>query len=276
MNMRAAVLSVLFTSAAVFAQAPTDGPRFEVVSVKRNTSSSPGRIARPADGGYNGVGVTAQGLLTYAYNTVETVTGLPGWATSERYDVNAKSAMARATPAESAAMMRAMLADRFNLFAHFETHEVPAFDLVLARSDRRFGPQLNPSELDCTNVQVAVAARRAAVSTPAAPGGSRRPCAGLRLFGGPLEGDATMPLLALNLSGPAGRKVVDKTDLTGSYRIKLEFNRRAGNAPTVTSNPGEPPSVFTAVEEQLGLKLVSSHTLIQVLVIDRLERPTEN
>jgi uncharacterized protein (TIGR03435 family) len=92
-----------------------------------------------------------------------------------------------------------------------------------------------------------------------------------------MEGDMTMERLAMFLRPAAGRFVVDRTGLTGSYRVVLEFDRMAQlRGPATVAQPEAPLSVFTAVEEQLGLKLQPARAPRDVLVIDRLERPTEN
>jgi uncharacterized protein (TIGR03435 family) len=210
--------------------------------------------------------------------------GLPEWAQRDRYDVSATSPLGRpATPAERAAMMRAMLAERIKLVAHVEKREQPAYDLVLARSDGRLGPGIKPSEVDCVAKAAADAAALAAGQLPpprAFPdlNAPQPPCSGLNVTRG-MEGDTTMENLARLLRGVggAGRPVVDKTGLTGSYRIKAEFDRTAGQSgPDLAPSPGSPTTVFTALPEQLGLKLVPSKAEREVLVIDRLERPTEN
>jgi uncharacterized protein (TIGR03435 family) len=92
-----------------------------------------------------------------------------------------------------------------------------------------------------------------------------------------MEGDMTMAFLATMLRSAAGRYVVDKTGLAGYYRLVLTYDRLAGiRPPAATASADDPPSVFTAVQEQLGLKLEPSRSMIDVLVVDRLERPTEN
>ena len=290
--MRTIVLSVLFTSAVVFAQAPTDGPRFEVVSIKPNTSNalgSNGSSERP-DGGFTLLNVPMMTLVARAQfpgiAPVDMV-GLPEWARRDRYDVSATSPLSRPpTPQERAAMMRAMLADRVKLITHVERRELPAYDLVLARDDRRLGPGIKPSEMDC--VAKAAADRAAAEAARAAGTLPPRPtipdmkapppiCGPMRLGPG-LEGDTTMANLAMMLRGLGGvdRPVVDKTGLTGSYRIKLEFELTLGQSGPPVSTSAVLPTLFTALPEQLGLKLESSKAEREVLVIDRLERPTEN
>ena len=287
--MRALGLSLAFVSTMVLAHAQSDGLRFEVVSIKRNTSNalgSNGSSERP-DGGFTLLNVPMMTLVARAQfpgiAPIDMV-GLPEWTQRDRYDVSATSTLGRpATPEERAAMMRAMLADRIKLVAHVEKRELPVYDLVLAREDRRLGPGIKPSEVDCVAKAAADAAALAAGQPPPprtfpdlnAPA---PPCSGLIVTRG-MEGDTTMENLARLLRGVggAGRPVVDKTGLSGSYRIKAEFDRAAGQSgPDIAPSPGSPTTVFTALPEQLGLKLVPSKAEREVLVIDRIERPTEN
>lgn len=292
MSMRAMVLSMLLTSAFVAAQAPTDGPRFEVVSIKPNTSNtvfSNGSSERP-DGGFTLINVPMMTLIARAqFPSIAPIdmVGLPEWARRDHWDVSATSPLSRPSlPQERAAMMRAMLADRVKLMTHVERRELPAYDLVLTRDDRRLGPGIKPSEMDC--VAKAAADRAAAEAARAAGTPPPRPtipdlkapppiCGPIRLSGG-MEGDTTTANLAGLLRGLGGvdRPVVDKTGLTGSYRIKLEFDLTLGQSgPSVSPSSVGLPTVFTALQE-LGLKLVSSTAEREVLVIDHLERPSEN
>jgi uncharacterized protein (TIGR03435 family) len=291
--MRAAVLALAFTSTVVLAQAPPDGPRFDVVSIKRNTSNalgSNGSSERP-DGSFTLLNMPIMTLVGRAqFPAIPPIdmAGLPEWARSERYDVSTTSPLGRpATPEERAAMLRHMLVERVKLVTHVETREMPVYDLVLARSDGRLGPGIKPSEIDC--VAKAAADRAAAEAAQAAGTPPPRPsipdmnapppiCGPIRVTNG-MEGDTTMENLARLLRGVggAGRPVIDKTGLPGSYRIKLEFDRSAGQTgPSISPSAAALPTVFTALQEQAGLKLESSKTEREVLVIDRLERPTEN
>ena len=290
--MRAILLSVVFTSAVVLAQAPADGLRFDVVSIKRNTSPLPfsnGSSERP-DGGFTLVNVpmmTLVGRAQFPGIAPIDMVGLPDWARNERYDVSATSPLGHAaTPQERAVMMRAMLTDRVKLATHLETRDLPAYDLVLAR-DKRLGPGIKPSEMDCVAKaaadRAAAEAARQAGKVPAPPTipDMKAPppvCGPLRLTNG-IEGDTTISNLARMLRGLGGvdRPVVDKTGLAGSYRIKTEFDLAMGQrGPDLAPAQNALPTLFQALQEQLGMKLESSTTRRDVLVIDRLERPTEN
>jgi uncharacterized protein (TIGR03435 family) len=294
--LAAVVFFVMASVPSVLTQAPPApaGPTFDVVSVKRNTAStSPSAppqvrfnstVRQSPDGGLTMLNVPAGTLVARAYLAAPVdMVGLPGWAMSERYDVIATASLVNPTEEQRTAMLRAMLADRFKLATHVETREQPVYDLVVARSDGRLGPSIKPSEADC--IAKAAADRAAAEATgnpvPPPPGVFDRnapppPCS-MRTGDG-VEGDATMAFLATLLRGATGRLVVDKTGLSGSYRLALKFDRMAAlrGPQTDTQAPDAGPSVFTAVQEQLGLKLESSRAMRDALIIDRFERPTEN
>lgn len=283
-------LLLAIATSNVFSQTPTQspaptGPTFDVVSVKRNTSDalgSNGSSQRP-DGGFTLLNIPVITLIGRAYpvGVPADYVGLPAWARTDRYDVIATSSLKNPTQEQRAAMMQALLADRFKLLVHVENREQPVFNLVLARSDGRLGPGIKSSEYDCAAVQAAQrAAAEAALAagTPLSPTridpSAPPPCVPF-MSGDRMEGDMTPTTLANFLRPAAGRFVVDKTGLTGSYRVTLTFDRMAGIRGPST-DPSAAPSVFTAVQEQLGLRLEPSRAMRETLVIDRLERPTEN
>src|SRR5688572_24876213 len=287
-------IGVVAATVSVFTQA--QGPAFDVVSIRKHVpaASAPGgfpfsstQVQRP-DGGFimTNVPVTSLIVRLYPENRPADVVGLPDWARSERYDVSATSTLTQATPEDRVVMMRTMLADRFKLLAHVEKREQPVYHLMLSRTDGKLGDGLVPIETDCAP-QIA-AMRAAAQVTPPGPrpfpdlNAPPPPCTirSVRGRNDPsdrLEGEATMSALAEFLTGPARRVVVDKTGLTGSYRVTMNFDLLASlRPPEVVPPPDAAPTVFTAVREQLGLKLDASRAPLDMLVIDRLERPTEN
>ena len=283
------VAAALFPSATA-GQAPPAGPTFDVVSVKPNAMQpGPGFAGmnmnlRP-DGGLTMTRVPVMLLLTLAYQmSTADMVGLPDWASREFYDVTATASQSNPTLEDRQAMVRAMLVDRFRLLAHRERREVPSFDLVLGRDDGRLGTGLVKTETDCDAVMAArrkEAEEASRSGTPPPPpqgfdANSPPPC----FFGGMpngIRGEATIANLASMLRAPAGRVVVDKTGLRGTYRVNLTFDFGATfRGPGAPPPSDDVPSLFTAVREQLGLRLEPSRTERDVLVIDRLERPTEN
>jgi uncharacterized protein (TIGR03435 family) len=296
------------TASTLFPETPSQSqsvePTFEVVSIKPSTAVigpgfSSGVVPRP-DGGFRGTNIPAGTLIARAYPPTipADIVGLPAWAMSQRYDVSATSSLSRATAEDRTAMLRGMLADRFKLAVHFEKREQPAYDLVLARSDGTLGPGLTRVDADCDAKTAADrAAAEAALAAGTPPPLPQRPdltappppCT-LRSVGGDprnsqnrvgdlLEGETSMASLAgfpfLRLA--VGRQVVDKTGLKGSYRVRMTYDMRASRlGPEVAPSPDAGPSIFTAIQEQLGLRLKASRVERDTLVIDRLEHPTEN
>ncbi len=179
-------------------------------------------------------------------------------------------------------MMRALLADRFKLAVHTESRELPIYALTLARRDGKTGSQLRPAAVDCVAM---FAARGRGGPPPAPPQPGERPPCGMRLGPGNLSGGGvTMAQLSTTLSQFVQRVVVDRTGLTGNFDIDLTWTPdqlpqgRGEPPPGVQLPPIDPngPSIFTAVQEQLGLKLDSQRGPVDVLVIDRVEQPTED
>jgi len=185
-------------------------------------------------------------------------------------------------------MIRALLAERFKLAAHNEDREMPIFALVLARNDGRLGPQIQKSTTDCDAIMARGRGRGPMPpGSPPSPGqpGDRMQC-GIRMAPGNLSvGGSTLAQFASSIGMFVGRIVVDKTGLGGAYDFNLTWtpdqiaNRPPGGPdPQINGVPIDPngPSIFTAVQEQLGLKLDSQKGPVSVLVIDRAEHPVEN
>jgi len=191
-------------------------------------------------------------------------------------------------------MMRALLADRFKLAAHIEKREQDIFELVVARRDGRLGEGLQPIDLDCARVLEERLTAQATTFPP--PGGlpdvaaPALPCSyrmgrdrsdrNASRPGYVLDGSGTMEDLAraLRLTN-VGRIIVNKTNLTGSFRFRISFDLMATLAPlraatSPTSDSG--PTVFSAIQDQLGLKLQASRAPVDTLVIDHIERPSED
>jgi uncharacterized protein (TIGR03435 family) len=216
-------------------------------------------------------------LLLQAYLIPDSrIVGAPPWTRSERYDVTAQ---AEGDPPreQMRQMARALLADRFKMAAHIETREQEGFALVLARSDASLGPQIRRSAVDCAAREAAE--RAGTPQPPAPPAANGGPVCGTNAGNGALtSGAIKMPLLALSLSLAVDRPVVDMTGLPGDYEVTLKYSpeRRLGAGPDADRPAGDDASIFTAVQEQLGLKLVPHHGTAEFLVIDHLERPTAN
>jgi uncharacterized protein (TIGR03435 family) len=242
-------------------------PSFEVASVKPNKSGVPAMsIETPPGGRFIATNVDLGVLIRNAYGLQESqLAGLPDWTASERFDIVAKAEqdIPRTTerPSPYQLMLQSLLEERFNLRVHTETRDLPGYALVVVRSDGKFGPRLKVHGGECDRAAGSATAPRSSVlncgtRTNMAPTGGKTTGSGIR-----------METFARNLAGFTGRYVVDRTGLPGSYDFEIEFT--PDQSPDTTG-----PSIFTAVQEQLGLKLDSVRVPTEVLVIDSIERPT--
>lgn len=292
----AAALVVAAGLAAQSPQPPAGGPAFEVASIKPNTSGDGRVMMQNQPGRYIATNVSLRLLIRNAYQLQDfQITGGPGWVSSDRFDINAKvpdefRGMAPPAPGSGPSplgpMIRALLAERFKLVVHNETKDAPIYALVLARSDGKLGPALKKSETDCAATFGAGPGRGRGPMPPPGPPqpGESIPC-GIRIGpGNLLMGGSPLSQFANSLGNFTGRIVLDRTGLTGDYDINLTWTpdqmaQRPPGAPDPLINGAavDPngPSLFTAVQEQLGLKLDSQRGSVDVLVIDRAEKPVE-
>lgn len=253
---------------------------FDAASIKRHLPADQGSGVRTMpDGSLVATNATLMQVLVNAYpSQAGEYIGLPDWVRSERYDIAVKPP-AGSTPAQMRGMWRALAADRMKLVAHDQTSERPIYNLVLARSDGRLGPNLRKSAHDCDAESAAVRQQGPPSAVPRSDADVLDTCAARFSSGRILGGGLTMARFAEQLSDAAGRVVRDRTGLTGFYVVDFTYARptQAGApAAAVAADPSEAVSVFTALQEQLGLKLQSDTMPVQHVVIDHIERPTEN
>ena len=262
---------------ALAAQTPAS-PAFEVASIKPNKSGNSGWLMAPQPGGrVVAENVPLRALIQAAYQLrAFQVLGGPGWLDTERFDIAAKAA-GNPNPNEMLPMLRTLLAERFKLAVHTETREQPIYALTLSLSDGKLGSRLRASDANCA------AAARNALPTRADPN-RPPPCGDFRMSAGRLIATGmSMEHLALRLSERVNRPVQDRTALAGVFDLDLEFSAdqlHQPGPPGANANPGpadpSAPSLFTALQEQLGLKLESTRGPVEILVIDHVEQPTDN
>jgi uncharacterized protein (TIGR03435 family) len=234
---------------------------FEAISIRESTGT---RIPVHWEGARFLSGeIPLQTLLIVAYEVpAYQLADLPEWVRTVRYEINAVATRAPA-PSEERLFLRALLEERFRIVARIETQERPIYAMVMARSDRRPGPGLRSSSVDCAAIFTARAAGKFAPD--AGP-----PCR-VSIFAGSYVRDGIpLALLADTITTRLARPVVDRTGLTGLFDVELRFR-----APTAPADSNE-PDLVTALEEQLGLKLESTRGPVRVTVFDRIERPTPN
>ena len=223
------------------------GQEFEVASVKP-TATKDGSFTYdfPHGGGFSARNMTVLNLLRIAYDLQGyQVSGGPGWISSAGFDIQASGAGTGDAPREQVrTAIQALLADRFHLAQHRETRQLPVYDLVAGKT----GPRLQ------------------AADNGAAPNQSQK-------MGQLVTKKMSMKTLAEILASDLKRPVRDRTGLTGEFAFTLEWTVGLGES---DAGPSSRPSLFTAVQEQLGLRLESARGPVEVLVIDRVEKPSEN
>jgi len=287
-----AVAGALGINVLAQTSAPTEAPKFEVATVRPNTSGDNKQYIQILRGGrYNAVNVPLRLLIMNSYGLQEQqLVGAPAWISAEHFDIVAKAdgeldpPSSRDVPSREQLMIRSLLEERFKLKVHREPREVPIYALVRSRADGKLGNGLTPSQVDCEAV---AAARRSGGAPPEVPKPGERPQCGARVGFGELTagGQPLLELVSL-LSATVGRSVVDRTGLTGRYDIQLRWTPDRVLQRGLGTGASEPirvngveidpngPSIFTALPEQLGLKLESERGTIDALVIDHVERPT--
>jgi uncharacterized protein (TIGR03435 family) len=254
-------------------------PAFDVVSVKPNKSDgNMVRIMAKPDG-YSASNVSLKMLVQAAYGIREDlISGAPSWADSARFDIDAKvagsdvDALKKLSPEQRRLILQPLLADRFKLKAHTETKQLPVYELVLAKG----GSKLKEATAGDTYAN--------GIKGPDGVGRGGM----MRVGRGQLTAQAVpMTSLANMLSQQLHRTVLDKTGLTGKYDLELNWTPDQGSDPMFKGPEGSPqrgdaapdasgPSIFTALQEQLGLKLQSAKGPVETLVIDHVEMPSEN
>jgi uncharacterized protein (TIGR03435 family) len=284
-----AVLLALLPAAAVRAQTPPAGtspaPSFEVASIKPNRSGDMSMSIMFQPGRFVATGMAVKQLITMAYDIKDfQVTGGPGWIDADRFDIDAKEPEGFAEGldklprdqrrAKLGQLIQSLLADRFALKVSHATKELPVYALVVAKS----GPKIQaakPGDTYPNGIK--------------GPDGRALGHGGMMRMGpGQLTGQG-LPIASLVglLSQQLGRDVLDQTNLKGNYDFDLRWtpDQVPAGMPMGPEGPkpveGPPPdtsgpSIFTAIQEQLGLKLESTKGPVEILVIDHIERPSEN
>ena len=302
-----ASLLVLCTATAAVTATQVQGQgsaalAFEVASVKpsnpdvSNPLSALPLILPSGAGRITASNIPLKNLVLGAYELQDfQLSGGPSWLTSRKWDINAKAENPKATLKDMMAMLRSLLADRFQLKTHMETRDVPIGVLVMARSDGKLGPKLKLSTANCPSAEELTAKAQEALTTGGGLGAlqslvgrgecsilptvaANNPSAGMGLG---MKGQPISTLVTL-LTQFTGKTVQDRTGLTGRYDFELTFDPEVllrmisnlgVNIPAGSLPQSNAPSLLTALQEQLGLKLENDKAPGQVLVIDSAELP---
>ena len=279
-------LATVWSVVVLHAQSPAStatGPAFEVASVKPNNSGPTLSGIRVPPGRFTVINMTLRSIVTIAYGLQDfQLLGAPKWIDDERFDIDAK--MPEGAPqAQKMLMVRMLLAERFKLAVRTEPRDGLVYALVMARNDGRFGSGLRRPLVDCETIREA--ARRSTNPSgqpPTQP--ADRPACGIKTGPGTIKaGGVTLGILTNILSRQVDRTVVDRTGLTGTFDIELEFAPESLRPLSASTDPSgnrpqtdDRPSIFSALQDQLGLKLDSQKAPADYIVVDHVERPTEN
>lgn len=266
------VTAVSFALLPCVASAQSKAPNWDVVSIRPNNTGSGSISVSIDDDHFEMTNVTFAIMLMNAYNLRPAqIIDLPPWAKSEHFDVRGKvldgdmAALKKMKPEERRPMFQVILRDRFGLQFHKETRNMPVYELVPAKSGASL--QALPEQTDAEKEADEKAAEKSRGSMNVNQNGE-----GVVVNARGVR----MVQLVATLSNYAGRTVVDKTGLPGEYNIQLRWLPEEIASAHHSENGDQLPSLFTAVQEQLGLRMVAAKGDVETLVVDHVEHPTEN
>ena len=247
--------------------APADDPSFEVASIKpyRGGGTVGGLSFGPREVRLPGTTFERQLRVAYDHPNPYEIRGAPAWISADRFDIVGLYPAGR-TMVDLPALLRSLLRDRLGLQLHTDSKAGPQYELVMARPDRRLGPQLQLALQECPP------AEKRGAAPCSGTGSSKRTLTDGTVIATRHYRKLPMDWLIRELALQLQRPIVDRTDLTGDYDFDLTYDNQVLTA--ATSPTGAAPTIFDALERQLGLKLVSRTGPVPVLVIDRIERPT--
>jgi uncharacterized protein (TIGR03435 family) len=273
-----AVLVLALVASRAEGQTSSELPAFEVISIKPRSADTPSGNIPNAPDRFVRPNVSVSQLMEYAFDVrAFQIIGGPGWVRSDRYEVSAKAETA-VPQAQMRLMVQRLLAERFGLEGHRETREMDTYGLVTARRDGQLGEKMRSSARDCGPIIDSGNPRPRQGDEPP-------PCA---WFVALMNGFARLRLTGIRVPRFAGvletmatRKIVDRTNLTGTYDIELDFLPDPGLLGLAIPNANalqqsDIPPLTTAIQDQLGLKLESERAPVDVILIDSVRQPTAN
>ena len=245
----------LVASIALASLRAADTPTFDVAVIRPHLpGGSAFRVKPPANGRFSATDSVVKLVVMVAYNVQESqIVGGPDWFSTEKWDIEARTDdRASHSAEESQRMLQNLLAERFSLGVHRETQQRSAYVLIVAKG----GPKLKASGPGSMNVRISPNS--------------------IRIDHGEIARMTQVLATAL------GRPVIDRTGLSGPYDLTLDWDEapvREGGVPGLDLPPAlgsDRGSIFTAIQEQLGLRLEPQRVPVEVIVIDRIQRPSEN
>ena len=273
------VPGIAFIAVRILSQTPAAvRPSFEVASIKPNNSGSGSSRSGTRTGGYFfATNVSLKLLIMQAYRVLDfQVSGGPSWIEGDRFDIEARAEAGAVPPPTGppdptrpdrmALMMQSLLEERFQLKLHRETRELLVYTLVVGKDGSKMQATVDgrpgPGGLNAGSAR-----------TSGVPGGVEMTASGI-----------SMATLSTMVSQQVRRPVIDITNLTGLFDLTLKWSPQANSSALVPAGGPEPPppvepsgpSIFTALQEQLGLKLESTKGPVEVLIIDSVQKPSEN
>jgi uncharacterized protein (TIGR03435 family) len=244
------------TPATVIAQAAS--PAYDVMTIKPSDPGSPGTSYGAPGDRFFARNLSLKMLLQYAYDINEdSIVGIPSQLDSKRFDIDAKivepdlDALKKLSGKQGRLMLLSLLTERFQLKTHMETRLGPVYELVVAKGGPKFKPSADQTSRANGNLGTSSNGKSSKITANCMPIAS----------------------LAKVLTDQLHRPVIDKTGLDGNYDLTLQWT--PDGAP-VSTDDNAPPSIYTAVQEQLGLKLQPAKAPVEVLVVDHAAMPTEN
>lgn len=243
-------------------------PEFDTVSIRPHKGDDRMRGSMMKADGYSGTNVSLTMLLSSAYHTRPyLISGLPAWADNTGFDIEAKvagqdvEALKQLKPEDRMGMLQSVLAERFHVAVHTETKTMPIYDMVVANGGVKMTASPEPP-----------------AAPDAKPGDPPKNRTRLMMRPGQMDGtDMPTTFIANQVANVLQKNVVDKTGLTGKYNFTLKYQDENPGGPVPhTADAESEPSIFTALQEQLGLRLVSAKGPVETLVVDKAEKPSEN
>jgi uncharacterized protein (TIGR03435 family) len=263
----AGLLAVVIAG-SVYAQAPTTPPPYVASPIRKNVEGRQGGTGfRPGMFVMTGGTIRQIFLLAYPSEGIDPI-GAPDWLSTERFDLTVRFDQERLPQEQLQAVFREIFATQLKMKVHYERRDAPTYSMVVARGDGRLGKGVRNIGVDC-DARRDVARRGEEVPTLPPAGNGVDACQNKVGNGTVLSGGIRFSQLASIVRNPAGRLILDETGLDGFYEFSLEWAPGPGDP----ASPDPRPNIFTAFEEQLGLKLKPSTTSVEVVVIDHVERP---